>query len=92
MAVEDAYVLAHMLSAHAHDPVHAFTQYANHRLPRTSRVQMESRRQGEIYHLANPLQVSARNFVIGLGSRVLPGLARRRYDWLFGFNAVRGLG
>jgi len=89
MAIEDAYALAHMLELHSRDLSHALTQYATHRRPRTSRVQLESRRQGKLYHLTNPLQVASRNFVIGFGSRMLPGLARRRYDWLFGFDAVR---
>ncbi len=57
----------------------ALKSYEAMRLPRSSRVQQQSRRQGEIYHLSGPAAL-ARD--IGLrslgGERMLA-----RFDWLY---------
>jgi salicylate hydroxylase len=92
MAIEDGYTLAAMLAVHSEDPAAGIEGYVTRRRARATRVQRESRRQGELYHLERPLQVATRNAVLGIGSRLLPGIAMRRYDWLFGFDAVTGLG
>ena len=55
MAIEDAYVLGRIL-AQGLSPVAALKKYEELRLPRTSRVQLESRKRGETYHVANPSQ------------------------------------
>lgn len=91
MAIEDAYVLASLLKQQTHDPAAALAEYARIRRPRTRRVQLQSRRQGELFHLASPFKASIRNLALGFGSRAFPALAKRRYDWLFGFDAVRVL-
>lgn len=89
MAIEDAYVLAALIKARQDDPVAALAEYADVRRPRTRRVQLESRRQGELYHVGGAFAVAARNAALTLGSRLLPAIARRRYDWLFGFDVAR---
>src|SRR6185369_12961622 len=61
MAIEDAFVLARVL-ADTNDPVASLKQYERLRLPRTSRVQLESRKRGETYHQHSPLEKMYRNF------------------------------
>ena len=48
MAIEDAWALARRLRANESDPVAALRSYEETRIPRTARVQHESRLQGEI--------------------------------------------
>src|SRR6201999_4546264 len=55
MAIEDGYVLADALAAGGTVP-DALRLYQALRLPRTSRVQLESRKRGETYHKAHPLR------------------------------------
>ena len=53
MAIEDAVCLSHMLDAHPGDHDQALERYRTLRMPRTARVQLQSRAIGEhIYHPA----------------------------------------
>jgi salicylate hydroxylase len=54
-------------------------------------VQAEARQQATLFHLAGPAAL-ARNLVLGLGSRVLPGVAMARYDWLYGHDVTQPTG
>jgi salicylate hydroxylase len=90
MAIEDAWVLSRLLETYEDEVEHALEEYQRFRLPRTRHVQDQSRLQGEMYHLASPLPRFARNVRLALGSRFLPDVAMQRYDWLFGYDAVRG--
>ncbi len=53
MAIEDGFVLARML-ARSETPQAALVDYERVRRPRTSRVQLASRAQGQSFHLASP--------------------------------------
>jgi salicylate hydroxylase len=90
MAIEDAWVLALMLERWEDDPARALPEYERYRRPRTARVHARSREQGELFHLPDGRAALARNLKLALGSRFLPEYAMRQYDWLHGYDCIRG--
>jgi salicylate hydroxylase len=90
MAIEDAWVLGRMLELYEDEVEQALTEYDRYRIPRTRYVQQQSRLQGEMYHLSEPIPRLLRNVKLALGSRFLPDVAMKRFDWLFAYDAVRG--
>ncbi|HEX7034661.1 MAG TPA: FAD-dependent monooxygenase [Pseudomonadales bacterium] len=90
MAIEDAWVLSRMLERWEDLPAEGLAEYERYRRPRTARVQRESRRQGQEFHLPEGWPALRRNFVLALGSRLLPEIAMGQYDWLHGYDCVRG--
>jgi len=90
MAIEDAWVLSRMLERWEDDPACGLPDYERYRLPRTARVQAQSRAQGEEFHLSERRAVLLRNFKLALGSRYLPEIAMQQFDWLHGYDCVRG--
>jgi salicylate hydroxylase len=90
MAIEDAWVLSRLLEIYEDEIEHALVEYEQYRLPRTRYVQHQSRVQGEMYHLESALPRLARDAKLALGSRFMPDLAMQRFDWLFGYDPVRG--
>ena len=90
MAIEDAWVLSRMLERWEDQPQQGLLDYERYRRPRTTRVQARSREQGDTFHLADRWQMLARNFKLGLGSRLLPEIAMQQYDWLHGYDCVKG--
>jgi salicylate hydroxylase len=90
MAIEDAWVLSRMLERWEDEPARGFADYERYRLPRTARVQRSSRAQGEEFHLREQWPVLQRNVKLILGSRFLPEIAMQQYDWLHGYDCIRG--
>jgi len=90
MAIEDAWVLARMLDQHDEDPAAGLLDYERYRKPRTTRVQARSRQQGEEFHIADRWRITARNLKLGLGSRYLPDIAMQQFDWLHGYDCIKG--
>ena len=90
MAIEDAWVLSRMLERWEDDPAQGLDEYQRYRRPRTARVQLRSRDQGREFHLHEPWQALRRNFKLALGSRLLPEIAMGQFDWLHGYDCVRG--
>ncbi len=90
MAIEDAWVLSRMLDRWEDHPAEGLTEYERYRRPRATKVQRSSREQGEMFHLPEGSPAWWRNFKLSLGSRFLPELAMRQYDWLHGYDCVRG--
>lgn len=81
MALEDAVVLGHCVSAEP-TPPDAFRAYERQRRPRVARLARQSRRQGRIYHLGQPLRL-ARNAVM----TAMPSeLFARQIDWLYSWQ------
>jgi salicylate hydroxylase len=80
LAIEDAIILARLLSRTPDQCARAFQTYETLRKPRTTRVQSEARRNGNIYHLPWPLS-DARDYVIRRTQ------FETRYDWLYGYQA-----
>jgi salicylate hydroxylase len=90
MAIEDAWVLARMLERWEDEPARGIADYQRYRLPRTARVQRSSRLQGTEFHLREPWAVLQRNLKLVLGSRFLPEIAMQQFDWLHGYDCIRG--
>jgi salicylate hydroxylase len=80
-AIEDAAALEGALSRHS-DIAAAFADYEAARSARAARIQTASRRQGGIYHMAEPAAL-ARDMVMRLlGARRM--LARQ--DWIYDYR------
>ena len=78
-AIEDADALGRSLSQSNNIP-DALATYSRDRVARATRVQVESIRQGRIYHLSGPM-----GFARDAAMRLLgPQRLSARYDWLFG--------
>ena len=90
MAIEDAWVLSRMLENWEDETAKGFLEYERYRRPRTSRVQLGSRAQGQQFHLSDKWQVLKRNLRLGFGSRFLPDVAMQQLDWLHGYDCVKG--
>jgi salicylate hydroxylase len=73
-SIEDAYVLAGCLALRPDEPVAALEQYVRLRQPRTAWMQQLSRREEELYHMANPDEIACRN--AGLRQNQRPGLPK----------------
>lgn len=83
MAIEDAYVLARELEFSEGDVSAALLSYEAKRIPRTARVQIASREEGEVLHeLSSPDRDNAASAGQFLPQR-LPGFDR---DWLYGYD------
>jgi salicylate hydroxylase len=90
LAMEDAWVLSRMLERWEDLPASGLAEYERYRRPRTARVQIRSRAQGEEFHLTERWPVLRRNLKLTLGSRYLPEIAMAQFDWLHGFDCIRG--
>jgi salicylate hydroxylase len=86
MAIEDGYVLARALSTIV-DPKQALLAYENHRLPRTSRVQLESRKRGETYHQSS-WQKMYRDLRYKIKQLIEPQKSGIQADWVYSYDAT----
>jgi len=79
MAIEDARILQRSLdqSANIGD---ALQRYQQHRIPRTSKVQIDSARFGKLYHISNPLALK-------FAFKALQSVAKAKESFLPGYNA-----
>lgn len=82
MGLEDAVVLGTVLTSPS-QAERAFRVFERQRTRRVARVQRAARANARIFHMAGP-PAFARDLVLGLGERLLPGALFRRYDWLYG--------
>jgi salicylate hydroxylase len=82
MAIEDAAALAAAMAYAGNEFAAAFHAYETHRLGRVSRVQKDSARMGNIYHMSGALRL-ARNLTLAAtpGHRLLA-----RNDWLYRYR------
>lgn len=88
MAIEDGYVLATALAAHGQDVHSALRDYEAERLPRTSRVQLESRERGKTYHLPSPLAQLKRDAMYRLQALVNPHASGIKANWVYEYDAT----
>ena len=88
MAIEDGFVLAGALAATPDNVPEALARYEAERRPRTSRVQLESRRRGETYHLPSPLAQIRRDIEYRIRSLVAPKTGGMRADWIYEYDGV----
>jgi salicylate hydroxylase len=87
MAIEDAYVLSRTLSS-AGSIAEALKLYEALRLPRTSRVQLESRKRGETYHTASPMRQIYRDLRYKLKQLIEPQSSGLRAAWVYSYDAT----
>lgn len=89
MALEDAWVLAAALDTAA-DPGIALASYQQARRPRCVQVVARADGNARIYHLKDPLRPFA-HAAMRLGGALAPGIALRRFDWIWGHDVTRPL-
>jgi salicylate hydroxylase len=87
LAIEDGYVLGAVLATNS-EPAAAFKKYESLRLPRTSRVQLESRKRGETYHMSSPLKRWYRDALYFLKQMVKPQTTGIQANWVYSYNAI----
>jgi len=82
MAIEDAGVLADCLGRTPDDPTAAMRSYERQRMPRVTKAQHASRKNGELYEMGG-LKAPLRDLALGAlgGKRLL-----HRYDWIYRFR------
>jgi salicylate hydroxylase len=88
MAIEDSYVLAAALAATPQDIPKALQRYDAERRPRTSRVQLESRKRGETYHLPSAFAQMKRDLEYRLRSIFAPQTTGIGADWVYEYDGV----
>lgn len=87
MAIEDAYVLARVVSQSG-DVVKALKAYEALRKPRTSRVQAGARRNAVLFHRGDPISQLATYGPIWLAGQFLPSFAHGQYDWIYAHDVT----
>ena len=87
MAMEDAWVLAAKLKAHA-DPVAALAAYERARKDRTAKVQRAARANAGIFHRRTVLAKLGTYGPMWLGARLAPSAVHARQDWLYGVDVT----
>jgi salicylate hydroxylase len=83
MAIEDAWVLADQL-ARGREPRDALARYAQMRLPRTSKVQAESRNNAARFHHGDVAQYQS----LHAAAREDPDQLIGQFDWLYGHDVT----
>ncbi len=86
MAIEDAWVLAAHLKKNLSNPETALRAYETLRTPRTGRVSETARSNATMFHLSGHQRLM-RNIALK-ASRAAPGMLLKKYDWLYGYNAL----
>ncbi|AWB48666.1 monooxygenase [Gemmobacter aquarius] len=81
MALEDAWALAAALSA-SDSPAAALAAYQSARAPRTARIVQAANASARAYHLSGPTR-SIAHAALRLGGVLAPGMALKRYDWIY---------
>jgi len=81
-AFEDGAALARLLPG-AGDVPAALAAYEAARRPRATRVQAVAAANARLFHAAGPARL-LRQGVVAVGSRLAPGVAAGRLDWLYG--------
>ena len=83
MAIEDAWVLAALLSQDLPTDV-ALAAYASARRERVRRVYEGARSNATLFHLGRSPRRAGTRLALRIGNGLLPGVARGRLDWLYG--------
>jgi len=87
MALEDAWTLAAALAGHDGDAA-GLAAWEAGRKPRCARIVEAANANARNYHLSGPKRAIGHG-VLRLGGMVAPGLALRRFDWLYGVDVTR---
>ena len=89
MAMEDGLVLARMLAESPEDVAPALRRYEAIRIPRTARVQLTSRAQGQKNHLISPWARLRRDLVYRLRNLIDPQSTGLKAGWVYEYDAAR---
>jgi 2-polyprenyl-6-methoxyphenol hydroxylase-like FAD-dependent oxidoreductase len=82
-AMEDAWVLAQCLQANITEVPAALQLYEQRRVPRTTKVVIQSRRMARLVQMENAVAMNMRNFML----RMIPSSTQmKRLDWLVGYE------
>lgn len=87
MAIEDAYVLARLVSREG-EPGQQLKTYEEIRKPRTSRVQAGARQNARLFHRGDPVSQLASYGPIWLAGQFLPSVAQGQYDWIYAHDVT----
>jgi len=91
MALEDVAVLVRALQGD--DSIaEALLAYEERRWPRVTRVQSRSRANGNFFHKRPGAGLLGHWKLVAAVSDLVPGLAARQLDWLYGHDAAEGIG
>jgi salicylate hydroxylase len=90
MALEDVAVLVRALQAFDLVP-EALLAYETRRWDRVTRVQDRSRANGRFFHQHRGGGLKSNWGLVATASRLVPGLAARQLDWLYGYDPTAGL-
>ncbi|HFB2048164.1 MAG TPA: 3-hydroxybenzoate 6-hydroxylase 1 [Hyphomicrobiaceae bacterium MAG_BT-2024] len=82
MAIEDGYVLGHLISEIGLNTSKIFSTFETIRRDRVTRMQDVSRKNGNIYHLGD-LMAKSRNMVLRL---IPPSLLMQQYSWIYNWR------
>lgn len=86
MALEDIWVLARQL-AESDSLAAGLAAFEAVRRPRCARIVAAANSNARNYHLSGPLR-SVAHMGLRLGGMVAPGLALKKFDWLYNFDAT----
>lgn len=87
MALEDAWVLADVLSQYPRET--ALRRYQQKRRDRTVRIVAAAAANARNYHLSNPLVRKVAHTALRLAGAVAPDAAIRRFDWLYEMDVTK---
>ena len=87
MGLEDAWVLADCLSRLA--MAEALPKYQAKRAPRCARIVAAANGNARAYHLSG-MQRSLAHTALKIGGALAPGLALKRFDWLYDHDVTQG--
>ena len=91
MALEDVAVLVRALQEEA-DVAKAALAFEEERWSRVTRVQERSRANGRLFHERPGVVRTGRWRMVRAVSKMAPGVAAGRLDWLYGYDATEGRG
>jgi len=90
LGLEDAWVLSRMLERWDEAPHRGLADYARFRRARVRRVSRASLELARRHTLPDPRGAWWRNLKMALGGRFLPEAQMAEFDWLYGYDCIRG--
>ncbi len=92
LAIEDAWVLAHLVADHDDDVPAGLAEYHRHRRGRAQRMQDHARALATNSAAAGRAQRLRSRALRAVTCRLLPEMDVERDDWIYGYDAVRHYG
>jgi salicylate hydroxylase len=88
--LEDVWVLATMMERWEEAPHQGFSDYQRFRQPRMHKLLKETARATTELLSATPSEQFRRNFKWSVINRFLPEVSMAQWDWLYGYNCIKG--